>query len=632
MKVNGPVTSRIAAPFLILALLLAHGHAADAAASLPLKRVLLLYSEQRDHPAHELTDRGIRGVFRSNRFFDVEVYAEYLDAARFAGISRARAMADYLRGKYFGIKINAIITVYPYAMDFLLAERRSLLPEVPIVAAVMTRGYGEKLERSPARRFVTGTIIGDNIFGIMEAALRMKPKTKRVALVAGTTANDRYGELIFRRGLKAYEKKIEMIDLTKLPMEEIVDRVGSLPADTIVLYSGILRDGTGKMFVPREALSLISAAASAPVFGLYDSYMGYGIVGGRLASFELEGREAAALAIRVMGGESPGSIPFEGGEAYVDLYDWRELKRWNIPESAILPGSEILYREASVWVEHRGAILGGVSFIILESLFIIVLFVNLHRRKQAESEAEQHRNELAHVTRMATMGEFTSSLAHELNQPLTAIRNYASAAGRFLSQGEPDLGRAREALAGIIRGDRRAAEVIRRIREFLKKEESRLLPLNMNHVIQGILAFIRRDSILEGVAIETDLAPGLPAVRGDRVQLQQVLLNLLLNAVEATNKAEPDLRKVVVRTENGEGRGVKVSVRDFGSGIEEAHLGRVFEPFYTTKPGGMGMGLRISARIIHAHGGEIRAENNPDRGATFYFILAAGTEGKRPEA
>jgi C4-dicarboxylate-specific signal transduction histidine kinase len=315
---------------------------------------------------------------------------------------------------------------------------------------------------------------------------------------------------------------------------------------------------------------------------------------------------------------------------YVDLYDWRELKRWNIPESAVLPGSEIRYRKPPIWVEYRGTILGGVSFIILETFLIIVLFVNLHKRKQAEFEAEQHRNELAHVTRVATMGELSSSLAHELNQPLTAIRNYANAGVRFLSQGEPDLGRARDALAGIIRGDRRAAEVIRRIREFLKKEESRLLPLNMNHVIQGILRLIRSDSFLEGFSIETDLASWLPAVPGDRVQLQQVVLNLLLNAVDATNRAEPDLRKVVIRTENEEGRGVKVSVRDFGSGIEEAHLGKVFEPYYSTKPGGMGMGLRISARIIHAHGGEIRAENNPDRGATFYFILPTGTKGKRP--
>jgi signal transduction histidine kinase len=145
----------------------------------------------------------------------------------------------------------------------------------------------------------------------------------------------------------------------------------------------------------------------------------------------------------------------------------------------------------------------------------------------------------------------------------------------------------------------------------------------MNNLIEEILGFVRSDSVLEGLSIETGLAPGLPAVLGDRVQLQQVLLNLMLNAVDAMLKAKPNLRKLVIKTENEEDQGVKVSVKDFGSGIDEAHRDRLFEPFYTTKSAGMGMGLAISARIIHAHGGSIRAENNPDGGATFYFTLPA---------
>jgi signal transduction histidine kinase len=339
-------------------------------------------------------------------------------------------------------------------------------------------------------------------------------------------------------------------------------------------------------------------------------------------------REAAALALRIMGGESPASIPFGGEQAYVNLYDWRELKRWGISEKVLPPGSIVKFKAPSIWEEHKGPILGGLFFIIIETLLIVGLLVNLHKRKQAEKEARQRRDELAHVTRVATMGELTSSLAHELNQPLAAIRNYANAAQRFLSQGEPDLSKTREALEGIIRDDRRAAEVIGRVRGLLKKEEPRYRPVHMNNVIQEILAFIRSDSVLEGLSIETELAPELPAVAGDQVQLQQVLLNLMLNAVDAMNKTKPDLRKLVIKTENEESRGVKISVRDFGSGIDEAHRDKLFEPFYTTKPAGMGMGLAISQRIIHAHEGSIQAENNPDGGATFYFTLPTTTESK----
>jgi signal transduction histidine kinase len=615
---------RLILPALLVLLLLQPLYGAEPREA---KRVLVLYSEDKDHPAHGLTEQGILKTFRSNKLFDVQLFTEYLDASRFGDRSHARATAEYLRRKYSGMKIHGIIAVYPSAVDFLLAERSTLFPEVPIIASEITgRDYAENLERSPVRRFVSGTILGDNITGIMDAALRMRPETKRIALVAGTAPNDISGEQIFRTGLKPYAGKIDLIDLTKLPMQEILARVGSLPPDTLVLYSSVFRDGAGKTFVPRDALSLIARVATVPVFGLYESYLGFGIVGGWLVSFEEHGKEAAALALRVMGGESPASIHFGGEQAYVSAYDWRELERWGISEKVLPPGSIVKFRSLSIWGKYKGPILGGLFFIIIETLLIFGLLVNLHKRKQAEKEARHRRDELAHVTRVATMGELTSSLAHELNQPLAAIRNYANAAQRFLSQGEPDLSKTREALEGIIRDNRRAAEVIGRVRGLLKKEEPRYRPVHMNHVIQETLTFIRSDSLLEGLSIETELAQGLPAVPGDRVQLQQVLLNLMLNAVDAMNKAKPDLRKLVIQTGNEEDRGVKVSVRDFGSGIDEAHRDKLFEPFYTTKSAGMGMGLAISQRIIHAHGGSIWAENNPDGGATFYFTLPTGNK------
>ena len=142
--------------------------------------------------------------------------------------------------------------------------------------------------------------------------------------------------------------------------------------------------GPARSFVPREVLSLISAAANRPVFGLYDSYMGYGIVGGSLMSFEQQGREAAALTIRIMGGESPASIPFGGEQAYLSAYDWRELKRWGISEKVLPPGSIVKFKSLSIWEEYKGPILGGLFFIIIETLLIFGLLVNLHKRKQAE--------------------------------------------------------------------------------------------------------------------------------------------------------------------------------------------------------------------------------------------------------
>jgi hypothetical protein len=225
------------------------------------KRVLILYSQEKWLSVHELTEQGLRAVFRESSSFDIQLYIEYLDAGRFPGPSHASAVADFLRRKYDGTEINAIITVYPYAADFLLANRPRLFPGVPIIASEVTRSYAEKLEHSPARRFMTGTILGDDIAGLMDAALRMRPATKRVALVAGTTPNDAYSEQVFRQGLRRNAGTLELIDLTKLSMEETLSQVRSLPPDTIILYSTIFRDGAGKIFVPREALSLIARAA-----------------------------------------------------------------------------------------------------------------------------------------------------------------------------------------------------------------------------------------------------------------------------------------------------------------------------------------------------------------------------------
>ena len=178
-----------------------------------------------------------------------------------------------------------------------------------------------------------------------------------------------------------------------------------------------------------------------------------------------------------------------------------------------------------------------------------------------------------------------------------------------------------EILKDIIRDDIRAADVIRKTRSLLKREDSRFEALDLNDVIEEILNVIRSDTALSALAIEKEFDPSLPAVRGDRVQLQQVILNLVLNAAEAMEKTSPDLRRLTIHTSRQDGRFAKVSIRDIGSGIQENPISRLFDTFYTTKTGGMGMGLAISKDIIQFHKGAIWGENNPDRGATFSFTV-----------
>jgi C4-dicarboxylate-specific signal transduction histidine kinase len=241
--------------------------------------------------------------------------------------------------------------------------------------------------------------------------------------------------------------------------------------------------------------------------------------------------------------------------------------------------------------------------------------------KVADMEVAQRRKEVTHLTRVAILGELSGALAHELNQPLTAILSNAQAAQRLLARAPADLATVGEILDDIVTDDLRAGEVITRLRALLKKDEGRFQPLDVNDVTTEVLALARSELIERHVTVDTRLAPGLPSVRGDRVQLQQVMLNLLLNACEAVSANGPAERMLTVSTAlDGDGL-LLTSIADRGSGIPPDAGDRLFEPFFTTKPHGLGLGLSICRSIIDAHGGRLWVDNNPDRGATFTFAL-----------
>ena len=250
-----------------------------------------------------------------------------------------------------------------------------------------------------------------------------------------------------------------------------------------------------------------------------------------------------------------------------------------------------------------------------------VVVRDVSERQQAEEALRAQRRELAHVLRTATMGELTAALAHEINQPLAAIRSNADAGKRFMSTDRPDLDEIGEIFDDIIDDNRRAAEVIRRMRALLSKHEADTQPLNINVVIGEVIRLVHSDSVIKNVEVDLDLTEGLPLVLGDGVQLQQVCLNLILNGFDAMQDVPVDERRLVIRTAAQGEKAVCVSIQDRGVGFSEQEADRLFTPFHTTKAEGLGMGLAISRSIIEAHGGKISASANPDGGAVFQFNL-----------
>ena len=250
------------------------------------------------------------------------------------------------------------------------------------------------------------------------------------------------------------------------------------------------------------------------------------------------------------------------------------------------------------------------------------VFANILSRRRSELEAQRLRRDLAHVGRVSTLGELTASLAHELNQPLTAILSNAQAAQRILEADAANLTEVSAILKDIVEDDKRAAAVIHRLRGLLKKGDLEPSTLDLNELVSEVARLVNSDMIARDVLLRLELAPDLPPVRGDRVQLQQVVLNLILNGLDAVQESPARDRALVLRTDRDGPEGVRVSVRDSGVGVREADLDHIFQAFYTTKAHGLGMGLAIARSIVEAHGGRLEAQNNADGGATFSFTLA----------
>jgi two-component system, LuxR family, sensor kinase FixL len=256
----------------------------------------------------------------------------------------------------------------------------------------------------------------------------------------------------------------------------------------------------------------------------------------------------------------------------------------------------------------------------------VVMLTDATGRKRAELEAEAHRAEAAHAARGATLGELAAGLAHELNQPLAAILTNVQASQRVLSSEPLRIELLRDIMNDIAADDIRAAEIIRRMRALLKKGQRDVQPLDVNQLTSDVLRLVASAAILRRVRVHSRLEPDLPGIVGDRVQLQQVILNLVVNGLESMSAIAPGLRHLTIRTAQPDPDWVEVTVQDAGPGISAEILGRIYEPFFSTKPDGLGMGLSICRSIAEAHGGRLEASNNPSQGATFVFALpVAGT-------
>jgi signal transduction histidine kinase len=585
-------------------------------------RVLLMYAEDRLAPAFVAQDEAFRNTLQSGWPGPVAFNTEYLEFLRRPGEVEVKLMLELLERKYQSLPPDLVVTSSSVGLEFLLTHRARLFAGIPIVFMSVHTAPVARLTIPPD---VTGTWLSVDWAATLDTALRLQPQTRQVLVVGGTSSRDEIWVASARTQLAPYQSKVAIHYLSHVTLAQTLQTVASLPDDTIVLVSTFHRDSAGKDYASREAVARIVRESRVPVYGMIETLVGTGVVGGHVLSPALDGEKAARLALRVLAGERAGP-PIAGGT--VPIFDWWQLQRWGLDERQLPAGSVLRFRQPSLWEAYRWHVVAVVLIVLAQSGLIAALLVLRHRRRQAErarlqavEQAQRARDELAHTLRVTTLGGLVAAIAHEISQPLTAIVTNAEATRRIVSHG-PMADEAREALADIKADAVRATQVIQRLRALSRKARGESREIDLERLIDETVSILRADLALKRITILASPAKDpLPLVSGDPIQMQQVLLNVLVNASEAVAAVEGGPREIAIETTVEPPGFVCVCVRDTGIGVEEAELEQIFQPFVTSKSEGLGMGLSISRTIVEAHLGRIWATSQLPRGTAIYITL-----------
>ncbi len=562
--------------------------------------------------------REIQNELNRQSPWPLDIQEESLVTAKTGNDDAEAKFVEYLKALYARRPPDLIIALNGPAGRFIQQHRTDLFPATPMLFAIVDE---RRVEQSLLTERDAVVEVRFDQVALAENILRLLPETKAIAVIIGKSPNERFwtgeqkrvwGPLLANRA--------ELLFYNDRPFEEILKEVANLPPHSAIFFQQLVVDGAGAVYGDKEPLKRIHEVAAAPIFSYDDTYFTGEVVGGPMFSPAKGARSTAAVAVRMLGGEKASGIKVPAIEFSTPKYDWRQLQRWNISESLLPPGSEILFREQTVWQRYFWQIALIASIILIQAGLISILLSEHRRRQYAEVQARQRMAELARVSRFSTAGELTASIAHEINQPLGSILTNAETAQAMLKSPNPDMVELNEIVGDIVREDRRASEVIRRMRSFLKKAPFEPKHVDFNDIAREAIEFLSALAVARKVQLTSFMAQNALPIVGDRIQLQQVIINLVVNGIDAmTDTADPD-RIVSIRTSRVENLAT-LSVSDRGLGIPNDKLQQIFEPFYTSKAEGMGMGLSIARAIVDAHHGQISARNRDHGGASFRIAI-----------
>jgi len=598
------------------------------------RRVVILNATDPYLPAFLALDSAQREAIRAGSKVPVELYAEALDMHRFPRTLIDQDVVALLRKKYRDLEVDVVVADAPIALDFAQRHRAVIWPGAVIVLNSVSTDLLEERRLEPR---TIGLPVRLGLRKTLDLALKLRPKTRKIAVVAGA-GDSCCGRLaLVRAVLEPYAERFDIQYLVGLTLAETVAAVRALPEDAAVLYLAMFRDGAGVPHVPRDVLERIAAVSRAPVFGLFETYLGHGIAAGSIATFEAQGRAAGELVARVLNGEDPSAIGVQAPVESSCIADWLQLRHWGIDEGLLPAGCEVRFKEITAWDRYRWQIFAALAVILVQTSLIATLLLHRcklrraqitladenARRARAEGLAARLRGRLARFSKERSLGTMATSLSHEINQPLIAIQNYAQAAKRRLQGDVDDKPKLIELVTEIVGQAERAGTITRRVRSLVGTSDVQLLPMSLCPQLEAVVRMMVPEAESRGCRIECQPAGELPEVLADSLQVQLVLVNLLQNAMKSICSGDRYDKRISVDTGLIENREVQVSVTDRGSGVPPDRVADIFEPLYSSTSGGMGMGLAISQAIIDAHGGRLWYEPNPAGGAIFRFTLRA---------
>ena len=580
------------------------------------KRVLIIHSYGKNFLPWAEYATGIRGelVRQSPSPLSIEDYPLFT-AASVDGISEG-PFAEYLRSLYSRQPPDLIVTMGAPAAIFVQKHRAALFPAAPALFAAVDHRFVQQAALTDKDAAVPVAIELPPLF---ENILQLLPATKQIAVMMGASPQAYRWLDPMQKDLASFAGKVAITYHYNKPLQELLATAAGLPPDSAVFWTQLLVDGAGAVYEGDDALRQMRAVTTAPIFSYDDTFFKGDTVGGPMLSRLDITRETAALAMRLLAGEQPAAVRPPPIKFASPRYDWRELRRWNISESRLPEGSEVHFREPTLWERYRLPILAVGAAFLVQGWLITTLLYERWARRRADGELQQRISELARINRLSTAGALSSSIAHEINQPLATILANAETASLLLDQAPPDLGEIRHILLDIQKDNHRASEIIRRLRSLLRQKPFEQKVVSLNDVVDEVVEVISSTAERRQIRIQSLSETARTQVVGDAVQLQQVVMNLLVNAIDAVVQGHGP-RAIIIRTGPANGQ-AEVTVADTGPGIPRGKREEIFDPFFTTKAGGMGMGLAIVRTIVRAHGGWIWAEDAVGGGAVFRVIL-----------